>query len=62
MREKQKSCFKNYVLLVGKYSFFGAKLILAILMLILAENQSKEEELVKNAGFFRYSAPSSQKG
>ena len=53
MREKQKSCFKNYVLLVGKdffflFSFFlffiifflhkhyyiGAKLILAILMLI----------------------------
>ena len=53
MREKQKSCFKNYVLLVGKdffliliffifYLFFflhkhyyiGAKLILAILMLI----------------------------
>ena len=43
---KTKKLF-NYVKLVGKYAFFLAKLVFCS----LAENQSKEEELVKNKVF-----------
>ena len=76
MREKQKSCFKNYVLLVGKYFIFifiylfflhkhfyiGAKLILAILMLI-SRKPVQRGGIGEKCGFFlRYSAPAIAKG
>ena len=65
MREKQKSCFKNYVLLVGKYFIFifiylfflhkhfyiGAKLILAILMLI-SRKPVQRGGIGEKCGFF----------
>ena len=48
MREKKK--LSIYVRVVGKYVFFVAFLCQ------LAENQSKEEELVRNNAVFRYSS------
>ena len=74
MREKQKSCFKNYVLLVGKYFIFiylfflhkhyyiSAKLILAILMLIRRKPVQKRGTGEKCGFFLRYSAPAIAKG
>ena len=76
MREKQKSCFKNYVLLVGKYFIFifiylfflhkhyyiGAKLILAILMLISRKPVQRGGIGEKYGVFLRYSAPAIAKG
>ena len=75
MREKQKSCFKNYVLLVGKYFIFiylfiflhkhyyiGAKLILAILMLISRKPVQRGGIGEKCGVFLRYSAPAIAKG
>ena len=54
MHEKQKSCLITW--LVGRYAFFCCKIHFSYSFshANLAENQSKEEDLVKNA-VFRYS-------
>ena len=76
MREKQKSFFKNYVLLVRKYFIFifiiifflhkhyyiGAKLILVILKLISRKPVQRGGIGEKCGVFLRYSAPAIAKG
>ena len=53
MARTNKKKLLHYIRLVGKYALFVANPILAIPMFILAENQFKRWEVVKNAVFSR---------